>query len=78
LREGQSGNQGSQDSVAKRLDALLRLLIEMNRPKGKEEFNEKSAAQILRSVGLTPTEIARILGKRSATDVSKYLYEKKS
>jgi predicted transcriptional regulator len=59
------------------LDALLRLFIETNKTKGKEEFNEASAARLLKSVGLTPTEIAHILGKESATDVSQYLYPKK-
>jgi hypothetical protein len=66
-----------EDPVVKRLDALIRLFVEMNKPKGKEKFNEGTAACILKSVGLTPTEIARILGKKSATDVAKYLYGKK-
>ena len=43
----------------------------------KEKFNEPAAARILYSVGLTPTEIAKILGKKSAQDVSPYLYPKK-
>jgi len=64
--------------VAKRLDALIRLFIEMNKEKKeKEKFDEATAARILKSVGLTPTEIARILGKKSATDVAQYLYPKK-
>ena len=63
--------------ILKRLDALIRLFIEMNKPEGKKEFNEATAARILKSVNLTPTEIARILGKKSATDVSTYLYPKK-
>jgi len=49
----------------------------MNKPKSKEKFNEAVAARILKSVDLTPTEIARILGKKSATDVAPYLYPKK-
>jgi hypothetical protein len=66
------------DPVAKRLDALIRLFIEMNKErKEKEKFNEATAARILKSVGLTPTQIARILGKKSAQDVSSYLYPKK-
>jgi len=66
------------DPVAKRLDALIRLFIEMNKErKEKEKFNEATAARILKSVGLTPTQIARILGKKSAQDVSFYLYPKK-
>ena len=58
------------------LDALLRLFIETN--KGENGLSDASAARILKSVGLTPTEIAKILGKKSATDVAPYLYGKKN
>ena len=64
------------DPVVKRLDALIRLFIEMNKPKVKEEFNEATAARLLKSVDFSPTEIAKILGKKSRTDVAPYLYEK--
>jgi sialic acid synthase SpsE len=64
-------------TISKRLDALIRLFIEMNKDKKQgEKFNEATAARILKSVGLTPTEIAKILGKKSATDISQYLYSK--
>jgi hypothetical protein len=63
--------------IIKRLDALIRLLIEMNKPKGKEKFNEATAARMLRSIGLKPKEIARILGKKSVTDIAPYLYSRK-
>lgn len=66
----------SADPITKRLDALIRLLVEMNKPKGKEEFNEAVAARLLKSVDLTPTEIAKILGKKSRTDIAHYLYDK--
>ncbi|MEM2293475.1 MAG: hypothetical protein QW228_08830 [Candidatus Aenigmatarchaeota archaeon] len=62
--------------IVKRLDALIRLLIEMNKPEGKEKFSEATAARILKSVGLKPTEIARILGKKSVTAIAPYLYSK--
>jgi predicted transcriptional regulator len=65
------------DPVTRRLDALIRLFIEMNKPKGKEKFNEAVAVRLLKSMEFTPTEIARILGKKSASDVSQYLYSKK-
>lgn len=65
------------EAVIKRLDALIRLFIEVSKPKRKEEFNEPVAARILRSVNLTPTEIARILGKKSVTDIAPYLYLKR-
>jgi len=65
------------DPIVKRLDVLIRLFIEMNKTDRKIKFNEAEAARMLKSVDLTPTEIAKILGKKSATDVSKYLYPKK-
>ncbi|MFZ3077367.1 MAG: hypothetical protein WA139_02840 [Candidatus Aenigmatarchaeota archaeon] len=65
------------DSTTKRLDAIIRLFIEMNKPTEKKKFSEPIAARILNSAGLTPTEIAKILGKKSATDVAPYLYQKK-
>lgn len=65
------------EAIVKRLDALIRLFIEMNKPEGRQKFTEGDAARLLKSVDLTPTEIAKILGKNSATDVSPYLYPKK-
>jgi hypothetical protein len=62
--------------ITRRLDALLRLMIESKKESGG--INDASAARMLKSIGLTPTEIAKILGKTSATDVSQYLYPKKS
>jgi len=65
----------SKDALISRLDALIRLIIEIN--KEKEGFSEKHFARVLHSTGLTPTEIAKILGKNKASDVSPYLYTKK-
>ena len=73
----QSTKKTEIDPVTNRLDALIRLFIEMNKPKSQEKFNEATAARILKSSGLTPTEIAKILGKKSATDDAPYLYPKK-
>jgi hypothetical protein len=71
-------HQEKDDSVTRRLDALIRLFIEMNKQRKREgKFNEATAARILKSVGLAPTEVAKILGKKSAQDVSSYLYPKK-
>ena len=73
--KNQSKEAGSLDPLIVRLEAILMLLIELNR--GKEGFTEASTARALKHVGLTPTEIARILGKKSATDVAPFLYPKK-
>ena len=59
-----------------RLDVIIRLLIEMNKSREKN-MNEAIAARLLKSIGLKPTEIAKILGKKSATDVAPYLYPRK-
>lgn len=64
-------------AIIKRLDALIRLYIETNRAEKKLKMNDAEAARLLKSLDLTPTEIAKILGKKSATDVSQYLYPKK-
>lgn len=71
----EKNNNSFEQSFLMRLDALIRLQIELN--KEKDNFNEAVAARLLKSVGLTPTEIAKILGKKSATDVAPYLYQKK-
>jgi hypothetical protein len=72
------GNQTElEQGIIKRLDALIRLYIETSKPEKKNKFGEGEAIRLLKSVDLTPTEIAKILGKKSATDVSYALYPKK-
>jgi len=66
----------SRTSTDRRLDALIRLSIEHNR-KSEKPLNEGDYARLLKSAGLTPTEIASILGKKSATDIAPHLYSKK-
>lgn len=67
----------STGDVVKRLDALIRLSVETSKSdKRQKGLSMASAAKILKSIGLTPTEIARIFGKKSRTDVAGYLYSK--
>ena len=68
-------SQEERDPVSIRLDAIIRLLIESN--KDKEDFSIGETIRTLNSVGLTPTEIARIFGKKSYTDIAPHLYSKK-
>ncbi|WP_073130569.1 hypothetical protein [Chryseolinea serpens] len=68
--------EDTRDPISKRLDALIRLLIDLNREE-KAVMNDGVASRLLKSAGLSPTEIATILGKGSATDVAQYLYSKK-
>ena len=63
--------------IIQRLDAVIRLLIELNKSEKDKKFSEIDAAKLLQSLDLTPTEIAKVLGKKRVTDVSKYLYSKK-
>jgi len=64
------------DPINRRLDALIRILLETLYDKKDKKFNEGTAARALNSAGLTPTEIARIMGKKDATSVAPYLYSK--
>ena len=62
------------NDIVRRLDGLIRLFLESQ---SKKKLSVTSGAQLLHSAGLTPTEIAKILGKKSATDIAPYLYPKK-
>ena len=73
--KSRSTNENQQ--LTRRLDAIIRLLLEIMHATKAAEFNQATAARTLNSVGLSPTEIARILGKKSRLDVSQYLYGKK-
>ena len=65
------------DAIVKRLDALIGLFYEMTKPEKKRKLGEGDIARYLKSMELSPTEIAMILGKESATDISYCLYPKK-
>lgn len=67
-------NQPDFQSVNKRLDALIRILLEIHFDK-KDKFNLTAAVRALKSCGLGPKEIADILGKKM-TDISPLLYPK--
>jgi hypothetical protein len=69
------------DRMIKRLDGILYLLIEIATTLN-QKYKEKSRfrshiIKVLNSMGLTPTEIARILGYKSRTSVASYLYSKR-
>lgn len=59
----------------------LRLLvqIEIRKMFAKEDGILKiaEASRFLNSLGCTPTEIANLLGKKKATEVSQFIYPKK-
>lgn len=72
-----SNKHDLRDPSTKRLDCIIRLFSEALRSMDKQTFNDGSISRILNSSGLTPTEIAQILGKKAGTDISQYLYSKK-
>lgn len=64
------------DPSVKRLDCIIRLFSEVLKCTDPKNFNEGSTARLLNSSGLTPTEIAKVLGKKTATDIAPHLYRK--
>ena len=57
-----------------RLDALILLIAGSRFSDEKGALKLAPLAKLLHKAGFTPTEIARLFGKKKATDVSTYLY----
>lgn len=76
MAKKQNNNEDDRDPSVKRLDALIRVILETLYSDKKEKFTETTAIELLNSSGLTPTEIARILGKKGRTAIAPYLYSK--
>jgi len=64
------------EEIKKRLDALIKLQIETMYGNRESKFTESNAIKLLYSVNFTPTEIAKLLGKKGPTAVAPYLYKK--
>ena len=71
-------NNDKDDAVSKRLDALIRLVAETLHDKNNIKIPKADVVRMLNSAGLTPTEIAKIYGKKQGSSVSNALYKKKS
>lgn len=65
------------DGVSRRLDALIRVFVETLHETNRKKFNETTVVRMLNSAGLTPTEIAKILGKKDRRAISPHLYSKR-
>jgi hypothetical protein len=65
------------DASTKRLDCVIRLFAETLKKSDPKSFTDGSISRLLNSAGLSPSEIAKIFGKKSATDIAPYLYSKK-
>ena len=72
-RKNISEKELADKSLHLKLNAIIRLLIELNKNMNEGKFSIKSAAKMLHSIGLPPKEIADILGYKSRTSVAKYL-----
>lgn len=64
-------------SINRRLDVLIRVVLETLYNKNDKKFGEGDGIRLLNSAGLTPTEISTLLGKGGdPTTVSYALYSK--
>ena len=71
-----SGKKYIETDLIKRLDVIIRLIIEANTE--KENFTNSNIIPMLKTIGLDPIEIARIYGKKKSSDIAPYLYKKNS
>lgn len=73
-KQSKPDDKASMESVNRRLDALIRILLEIHFDK-KNKFNLTAAVKALNSCGLGPTAIGNIFGKKK-TDINPLLYKK--
>ena len=70
--------ENERNSLEKRLDAIIRILVEKEKIELGNKFNLGEKIRILNSCGLKPLEIAKIFGKEKSSDIAPYLYQKKT
>ena len=59
------------------LNAIVALLIRNNFSDENKKINIGDAARFLHSMGIQPGQIAVMLGKKKASEISAHLYQKK-
>jgi hypothetical protein len=74
-KKSQNEKNNTINDVVNRLDAIIRLLIEANDK--NEKFSKTNIIPVLDGVGIDPIDIAKIYGKKKASDISPFLYKKK-
>lgn len=74
LNQNNSENKINLESVNRRLDALIRVLLEIHFDK-KNKFKLTAAVKAMKSSGLDRKDIAGILGKKPS-DIDPLLYSK--
>jgi hypothetical protein len=62
--------------ILTRLDAIVLLLLSSNKADDKGRIKISQAAPLLHTAGYSPTEIAKLFGKKKAQDVAQYIYKK--
>jgi hypothetical protein len=62
--------------IQTRLDAIVLLLLSLNKSDDKKEFKLSEAAPLLHTAGYSPTEIAKLFGKKKPQEIAPYLYKK--
>ena len=80
MKEEKQNSEFKDDSIKSlkvRLDALILIMLSTHFKDEKGKINLSDSAKLLRTAGLTPTEIALLLGKKNRTDIAQYLYAKK-
>lgn len=76
-KENASGNEPDWVGVKARLDAIVLLLMKSACADNNGKVKLIDAVPLLYSVGYSPTEIAKLVGKNKATEITTYLYQKK-
>lgn len=69
-------NIATLDSLQRRLDILIRILLRKEFQDDGGKPSQKDIVQYLKKSGWSPTEIAKLLGLKSRTSISTYLYKK--
>jgi len=68
---------GELKSLRIRLDALILIMLNAHFKDEKGKIGLRDSSKILYAAGMTPTEIAILLGKKNRTEIAQYLYSKK-
>ncbi len=70
-------NYEKPDPILQRIDAIVRLLLLKEFTDDNKKFKLGEAVKFLTSCELEPNDIAKLVGKKKATEISTYLYPKK-
>jgi len=72
-----NNNDNILNEIKMSLNAILMILVRNNFSDENKKLNIGEAARFLHTVGIQPGEIATLLGKKKATEISAHLYSRK-